>query len=137
MTRFEGLLGGIVSAGGAIISSLCCVLPLAIVLLGLGSGAFMATTMQYSRIFVPIGIVSVGAGFYLHFREKRRCTREGCAMAGGAWNLALLTLSAVVVATAIFFTMFPATSADLLMWATSKQGGEASQTMDMPMGSTR
>ena len=37
-------------------SSLCCVLPLAIVLLGLGSGAFMATTMKYTAIFVPIGV---------------------------------------------------------------------------------
>ena len=55
------------------VSSLCCVLPVAIVLLGLGSGAFMATTMKYTAVFVPIGIISVSAGFYLHIREKRRC----------------------------------------------------------------
>lgn len=132
MARLWELLGGLVSAGGAIISSLCCVLPLAIVLLGLGSGAFMATTMKYTAIFVPIGVLSVSVGFYLHFREKRRCAREGCAIGGGAWNLALLTLSAVVVAAAVFFSLFPATSSDLLMWAMAGQGGGASHAMDVP-----
>ncbi len=136
MGRLRGLLGGFISAGGAVISSLCCVLPVAIVLLGLGSGAFMATTMKYTAVFVPIGIISVSAGFYLHFREKRRCRREGCPMAGSTWNLAILVVSAVLVAAAVFFTLLPETSANLLMWATAKRSG-GPPTMDMPMGSPR
>lgn len=117
-------------------SSLCCVLPLAIVLLGLGSGAFMATTMKYTALFVPIGVLSVTAGFHLHFRQSRRCTREGCPMGGGRWNLAILTLSALLVAPAAFFTVFPEASANLLMWATSRQAGEP-HPMDMPVGPSR
>ncbi len=92
MARLRGLLEGFIGAAGALLSSLCCVLPVTIVLLGLGSGAFMATTMKYTPVLVPIGVLSVSAGFYLHFRERRRCAREGCRMAGGAWNLALLTV---------------------------------------------
>ncbi len=137
MQRLRGFLGGIISAGGAFVASLCCVLPLAIVLLGLGSGAFMATTMKYTAIFVPIGVFSVTAGFYMHLRERRRCAREGCRMAGSTWNLALLTVSAVVVAATVFFTLFPATSSDLLMWATSGHGAAASHTTEMPAGSSR
>ena len=132
MTRFQGVLGGFVSAGGAFVSSLCCVLPMTIVLLGLGSGAFMAATMRYTAIFVPVGAFSVTAGFYLYFRERRRCARQGCRLAGGAWNLALLTVSAVVVAAAVFFTVFPGLSSDVLMWATSRQGGGAPHAIDMP-----
>jgi hypothetical protein len=30
-----------------VLSSLCCLLPLAVIVLGLGSGAFMAVTMRY------------------------------------------------------------------------------------------
>jgi len=137
MGWLRGVPGGIIGAGGAVVSSLCCVLPLAIVLLGLGSGAFMATTMKYTRIFVPIGVVSVSAGFYWHFRERGRCARERCPMVGKTVNLAVLTLSALVVATALFFTVFPGLSADLLLWATARDGHAGRQTMDMPMGSTR
>lgn len=38
---------GIAAWVGAGLSSLCCLLPLSIIVLGLGSGAFMAVTMQY------------------------------------------------------------------------------------------
>ncbi len=137
MARLDGILGGIISAGGAIVSSLCCVLPLMIVLLGLGSGAFMATTMKYAYIFVPIGLISVTAGFYLYSRERQRCARKGCHMSGGAWNLGVLVGSALVVAAAVFLTLFPVASSDLLMWATSRQRDATPHPMDMPMGSHR
>jgi len=119
------------------VSSLCCVLPLAIVLLGLGSGAFMATTMQYTSVFVPIGVISVGAGFYLHLRERRRCAREGCRVAGCTLNLILLSVSALVVAAALFFTLFPSLSADLLLWATTGRSPGPVDSMGMPAGVTR
>jgi hypothetical protein len=45
--RLEALGASITAWAGAVLSSLCCLLPLAVILLGLGSGAFMAVTMQY------------------------------------------------------------------------------------------
>jgi hypothetical protein len=53
---------GTVSAGvtawvGAVLSSLCCLLPLAVIVLGLGSGAFMAVTMRYRWLLIPAGII--------------------------------------------------------------------------------
>ncbi len=123
--------------GGAVVSSLCCVLPLAIVLLGLGSGAFMATTMQYTSVFVPLGVISVSTGLYLHLRERRRCARAGCSMAGSSLNLLLLSLSVLVVAAALFFTLFPSFSADFLLWATTGRNSGAVDSMGMPAGVTR
>jgi hypothetical protein len=119
------------------VSSLCCVLPLAIVLLGLGSGAFMATTMQYTSVFVPVGVISVSTGFYLHLRERGRCARAGCSMAGCKLNLFLLSVSALVVALALFFTLFPALSGDLLLWATTGRNSGPVESMGMPTGVTR
>ena len=137
MGRLRGVLGGIIGAGGAVVSSLCCVLPLAIVLLGLGSGAFMATTMKYTPVFIPIGIASVAAGFCLYFRERRRCAAERCKMIGGTFNLALLTLSALAVGAAVFFTLFPQLSSDFLVWTTSGPAKATPHSMDMSTGSPR
>jgi hypothetical protein len=136
MERLRGVLGGVIGTAGAFVSSLCCVLPVAVILLGLGSGAFMATTMTYTSVFIPVGVLSLTVGFYLHFRERRRCTLERCRMAGGTLNIVLLTFSAMVVVTALFFTVFPALSSEVLMWAASGRGAGASQPMDMPMDST-
>ncbi|MBI3456490.1 MAG: hypothetical protein HY002_11965, partial [Candidatus Rokubacteria bacterium] len=64
---------GILSAS---VASLCCLLPLVVVVLGLGSGAFMAVTMRYTYIFLPAGILGTAAGYYLYLRERRRCERR-------------------------------------------------------------
>jgi hypothetical protein len=98
---------GAVSFSSAIVASLCCLLPLAVVLLGLGSGAFMMVTMQYRYILLPVGVIGVGLGYYFHFREKRRCTTIGCSFVGKKTNLALLVFSTVVVAVALIFDFFP------------------------------
>jgi hypothetical protein len=48
--RWVALGAGAAAWAGALLSSLCCLLPLAVIVLGLGSGAFMAATMQYRWI---------------------------------------------------------------------------------------
>src|SRR5260370_7927562 len=56
-----GVRPGTVSASvaawlGALLSSLCCLLPLAVIVLGLGSGAFMAVTMYYRWLLIPADV---------------------------------------------------------------------------------
>ena len=99
---------------GAALSSLCCLLPLAVIVLGLGSGAFMAVTMQYRWILIPAGVLGVVTGFVLHARERRRCEAVACRMAGSRVILALLILAGVVVASAITLDRFPEFTSDLL-----------------------
>ena len=72
--NIQSLRAGIVSFSAAIVASLCCLLPLAVVLLGLGSGAFMMVTMQYRSIFLPAGVVGVALGYLLYFREDGAVT---------------------------------------------------------------
>ena len=105
----------IVSLPSAIVASLCCVLPLAVVLLGLGSGAFMMYTMKYSYIFIPIGVVGVSLGYFFYFREKKKCDALSCRMAAGKFNLIMLVFSTIVVLMAISFYLFPGLIAPLLM----------------------
>ena len=110
---------GFLGAAAATVSSLCCLLPLAIILLGLGSGAFMMITMRYRVIFIPAGIIGVSLGWVLHLRERRRCNSLGCRLVGGRLNLVVLLLASLVVITAVALDQFPDMTADLLMRATS------------------
>ncbi len=109
------LKSGLVSFGGALVASVCCLLPLTVVLLGLGSGAFMVTTMRFRPLFLPLGILGVGLGYYLYFRERRRCNALGCRMAGSRLNLALLVLATVMLGIELVFVLFPDVLWSLMM----------------------
>ncbi len=113
-SQLAPLGAGMVAWIGAILSSLCCLLPLAIIVLGLGSGAFMAVTMRYRWILIPLGVFGVITGFVLYVRERRRCDAIACRMAGSRVTLVLLILAGTVVATSIVLDRFPEATADLL-----------------------
>ena len=113
---------GVVAWVGAALSSLCCLLPLAVIALGLGSGAFMAVTMQYRWVLIPAGIVGVLAGLALYLRERRRCDALACRMAGSRITLAALVLAALIVTSSIVLDRFPEMTSDLLARITD--GGE-------------
>lgn len=104
----------------AAIASLCCLLPLAVVVLGFGSGAFMMTTMRYRAIFIPVGVIGIALGWLLYFRERKRCTAIGCRMAWGYLNMGLLLLASLLVTGAVILHQFPDVTADLLMRAISR-----------------
>lgn len=115
--KFVDLKAGILASGGAILASLCCLLPLVVVLLGLGSGAFMAVTLRYRPILLPLGIAGVSGGFWLYTRERKRCAAVGCRMAAGRLNLWLLTLAVVVLLAEVVLALFPDWSSRLLFSA--------------------
>ena len=118
MIRSQRFAGVMAALTGAVLSSLCCLLPLAVILLGLGSGAFMAVTMQYRWFLIPAGALGVMMGFALYVRERRRCDRLGCRMAGSRITFALLILATLVVTTSILLDRFPEMTSDILAWAT-------------------
>ena len=126
-----GSLGaGMAAWVGALLSSLCCLLPLTVIALGLGSGAFMTVTMQYRWILIPTGILGLVAGFALYIRERRRCEVLACRMAGGRTTLALLVLASLVVMTAILLDRFPEMTSDILV-RLSDTGGQSAAGHDM------
>ena len=114
MMKISSLKPILASLPSAIVASLCCVLPLAMVVLGIGSGAFMMYTMKYSYIFIPIGVIGVGLGYFFYFREKRKCDALTCRMTAAKFNFVVLIFATVVVVTAIVFTVFPELVAPLL-----------------------
>ena len=125
---------------GAALASLCCLLPLAVIALGLGSGAFMVVTMRYRWILIPAGVLGVATGFIVYVRERRRCERLACRMAGSRITLALLAAASLVVVTSIVLDRFPTMTSELLARLTGSADhvGESGGTMtDMNMQGTR
>lgn len=118
--RLGSIGAGLAAWAGAVLSSLCCLLPLAVIVLGLGSGAFMAVTMQYRWLLIPAGVLGVTTGFVLYAREHRRCDARGCRMPGSRITLALLILAALLVTTSIVLDRFPEMTSDLLARAAGK-----------------
>jgi len=115
---------------GALLSSLCCLLPLAVIVLGLGSGAFMAVTMRYRWLLIPAGVIGVTTGFFLFFWERRRCRAFSCQMAGSRITLALLIVATLVVGTSIVLDRFPEMTSDLIARVTDG-GGHGAAGHDM------
>jgi hypothetical protein len=106
----------LVAWSGALVSSLCCLLPLTVIALGLGSGAFMALTMPYRWLLIPAGVLGIAAGFALYVRERRRCDALGCRMPGSRVTLAALVVASGIVATSIVLDRFPEMTSDVLAW---------------------
>jgi hypothetical protein len=115
--------------------SLCrCLLPLGILVLGLGSGAFMAVTMQYRWVLIPAGVLGIALGFVLYARERRRCVKLTCRMAGSRVTSVLLIAALLVVASAIVLDQFPEMASDLLMRLTEGAGRGQGAGHDMKGG---
>jgi len=129
----SGSIGaGLAAWAGALLSSLCCLLPLAVIVLGLGSGAFMAVTMRYRWLLIPAGVIGVTTGFVLYARERRRCNALACRMAGSRVTLTLLIVAGLVVATSIVLDRFPEMSSNLLVQLTD--GGTHGSASGHKMG---
>jgi hypothetical protein len=119
------IAASLVAWSGAVLSSLCCLLPLAVIVLGLGSGAFIAVTMRYRWLLIPTGVLGVAAGFVLYVRERRRCDALGCRTAGSRVTLAVPVIASVIVATSIVLDRFPEMTSDVLAYLAEGHSGAA------------
>ena len=134
--RIADLKSGFLAIVTAGVSSLCCLLPLTVILLGIGSGAFMMTTMRYRAIFIPAGVAGVGLGWFLYLRERRRCSALRCRVPAKPLNLGLLLLATLIVAAAVALDRFPDFTAELLARATAHPSDMAPHPASVPTHST-
>jgi Cu/Ag efflux protein CusF len=115
--RIQDCKPALVSVASALAASSCCLLPLAVIILGLGSGAFMATTMRYQALLLPIGILGVAMGYVLYFRERRHCRALACRMAGSRLNAMMLGVATVVLVGELALVAFPGAASELFTQA--------------------
>lgn len=93
--------GGVLGAVGA---SSCCILPLALTLAGVG-GAWvggLTALAPYQPVFLGIGALSVGSGFWRVYRRRRPdCDGAQCGTATSRrWTKTALWLGAALLSIA-------------------------------------
>jgi copper chaperone CopZ len=93
----RGKRAGVLSIGSALVGSSCCLLPLALVFLGLSGGAFAVTMSRYSPILIPVGLLGLALAYYFYFRDARRCRASGCRAVGKRLNQVLLGVSTAIM----------------------------------------
>ena len=104
--QISDLKPGLISLSTSFGSTICCVLPLTIVLLGLGSGGFMILTMQYRIILYPLGLLGLGTSYWLYFRRKKACEAQVCQMQGKRMNITALVFSTVLMSLVTYVDFF-------------------------------
>lgn len=104
--NFTNMKPGLISLTTAFGASLCCVAPMTVVFLGLGSGAFMMTTMQFRPVLYPLGLLGLALSYYMYFRRKRVCDAASCKMQGKPLNLTLLSLSTLLMGAVTYVDFF-------------------------------
>ena len=104
--QIEDLKPGLIGVGTSFGASICCVLPMTIVLLGLGSGGFMMVTMQYRIFLYPLGLVGLVTAYWLYFRRRKVCDAQVCRMQGKRWNIEGLVFSTVLMSLVTYVDFF-------------------------------
>ena len=104
--QIEDLKPGLIGVGTSFGASICCVLPMTIVLLGLGSGGFMMVTMQYRIILYPLGLLGLVTAYWLYFRCRKVCDAQACRMQGKSWNIEGLVFSTVLMSLVTYVDFF-------------------------------
>ena len=79
--------------------SLCCIIPLILLGVGLGGTMLPMFFVSYKVPFLTVAVMALGLAWYLYLRDKKRCLADGCSLVGSRvrlWMLGGNTLAVVV-----------------------------------------
>ncbi len=90
-----------------LLASSCCVIPLVVILTGVGGVGFMALARDYQWLTLPLGAAILGYSSYSYFKKRKSC-KTGCGeVKGTRVNLVTLILSTLVVSFSVLGVIFP------------------------------
>ena len=98
-----------ISAGvgvAAIVGSLCCILPIAAVLFGVGGLGFAVLFESVRWVFLTLTFLFLGLGFYLvYFRKNEECEGEGSCAAPKRKRKQKIALWSVTILAAVLIPL--------------------------------
>jgi hypothetical protein len=94
-----------VGIGSGIIASLCCLLPIVLIFLGIGSISTALSITQYKPYFLFLSLVFM-AGFSWVYLKKSNCMDGSCKMDRGRFITVALMGYAVIVL-GVFYVLLP------------------------------
>ena len=90
----------------ALVASVCCLGPLLLIFLGLGSLGFGAVLGRFHWWFIGAAIALLAFAWRSYAKEAHRCRTESCKMAQGKTTRTALILASVVVATFVGLNVY-------------------------------
>jgi len=90
----------------AMLASVCCLGPVLLVLLGLGSLGFGALIGRYHWWFIGAAIALLAYAWRSYLKEARQCKTASCEMARGRTTRTVLLLASVVVAVFVGLNLY-------------------------------
>ena len=90
----------------AITASVCCVGPVLLVVLGLGSLGFGAVIGRYHWWFITAAIALLAVAWRSYLKEAGRCRTAHCKMAGGKRTRTALFLVSTIVAVFVGLNLY-------------------------------
>ena len=94
MSTRQPIRTGILST---IIASMCCIGPLILVLLGLGSLGLGTAMGKYHWVFLMGGVLLILFSWRTYFREKKRCNSKECRMENKKTTLITLIIATIII----------------------------------------
>jgi len=82
----------------AVVASFCCLTPLVLLVLGLGSLGIGAVLGRFHWWFLGAALALLTVAWQRYFQERRRCATERCETASGTPTRWTLLLASLVVA---------------------------------------
>ncbi len=92
----------------------CCLLPLALIAMGIAGAGLMMTMMSYEWLTLPLGVFGLAGAYAFYFREQRRCDTVGCRLSGERATKIMLGVATGVVAVALLLRLLPSWTAAIL-----------------------
>lgn len=122
---------GIATAGSittAIIASLCCIGPVAVALIGVGSIGAFSVFEAYRPYLISLTVVLLGFAFYLTYRKREVACEDGsCRIeSAGRWSKFTVWLAALLAGIAIAFPYFNLTDTAAAQSMLSEQSRRSS-----------
>lgn len=96
------IIGGVVTA---IVASLCCIGPSAVVLIGIGSIGVFSHFEAFRPYFIGLTVVILGFAFYLTYRTREvKCEDGTCKVESASkWSKIIVWLATILAVGAIAF----------------------------------
>ena len=98
----------------AVLAASCCLLPIALIAIGVAGAGLMKTMMRYEWLTLSVGVFGLAGVYALYFRERRRCDTVGCQLVGERTTTIALGVATAVVGVALLLKLFPSWTASIL-----------------------
>lgn len=116
------------SVVAAIIASLCCIGPVVVALIGVGSIGAFAVFEAYRPYLIALTAILLGLAFYLTYRKREVVCEDGtCTIQSASrWNKLTVWLAAVLATGAVAFPAFNLTDSHAAETLLARQGRTSS-----------